>query len=206
MFRQIRPPFLARKYFPGLVWRVNTVEKDLYLTFDDGPTPEVTDSVLDMLKKHDAKATFFCLGKNIKKYPEIYQRILKEGHAVGNHTTHHLNGWATHPQKYLEDIAASEEWIQTKLFRPPYGRITKEQIKRVSQKFKIIMWDVLSWDFDSSVSASKVARNVCAQSRPGSIIVFHDSVKARKNVEQALPAVLRFFCAKGYSFRTLQNL
>lgn len=205
MFKQVRPPFLARKYYPGLVWRVNTLEKILYLSFDDGPTEGVTEAVLEILAKHQAKATFFCLGKNIKKYPELFEKILSEGHSVGNHTGHHLNGWESSTQKYMEDIRNCDQLMKTNLFRPPYGRISRNQIKEVLKKYKIIMWDVLSWDFDESISTSRILRNVCTQSRPGSIIVFHDSRKAEKHVLRVLPPVLRFFKGKGYRFEGLEG-
>ncbi|MCC7301900.1 MAG: polysaccharide deacetylase family protein [Bacteroidia bacterium] len=204
MIRSVRPPFLARKYYPDLVWRVNTFEKVLYLTFDDGPTPGVTEGVLDELRKHNAKGTFFCLGKNVRKYPEIFQRIMDEGHAAGNHTENHLNGWQSSRENYLSDIQKCAETVCSDLFRPPYGRITKSQIKALKQNYKLIMWDVLSWDFDSGIPASRVLRNVCAQCRPGSIVVFHDSRKAEQHVLQVLPKALRFFEKKGYRFGKLE--
>lgn len=203
MIRSVRPPFLARKYYPDLVWRVNRFEKVLYLTFDDGPTPEVTEKILDILQKHSAKATFFCLGKNAKKHSGIYSRIVSEGHGVGNHTENHLNGWRSSQTNYLKDIQKCAETIRSDLFRPPYGRITKAQIKALKQDYKLIMWDVLSWDFDMEIPSSRVLRNVCAQSRPGSIVVFHDSRKAERHVLQVLPGVLRFFGKKGYVFGKL---
>lgn len=203
MLRSVRPPYLARKYYPDLVWRVNHSEKVLYLTFDDGPTPGVTEQVLDILAKHEAKTTFFCLGKNVRKHRELYERILSEGHAVGNHTTNHLNGWKSRVRDYVDDVKDCAGVIESSLFRPPYGRITREQIKALKPDYRIVMWDVLSWDFDVGIHEGKVVRNVCSQSRPGSIVVFHDSRKAERHVLHALPKVLRFFKAKGYRFEKL---
>lgn len=172
--------------------------KAVYLTFDDGPHPEATPFVLDQLQRYNAKATFFCIGKNVVEHPDIYQRILEEGHTTGNHTHNHLNGWKTGTDKYLENIFEARKYIDSPLFRPPYGRITPFQIKQVKQRIpgaKIIMWDVLSADFDTEITGETCVQNVVFKLQPGSIIVFHDSTKAWDRLSYALPRVLEF-CKK----------
>jgi len=192
--------------FPKRVWAFPFSEKQVYLTFDDGPIPEVTPWVLDLLKKHQAKATFFCIGDNIRKYPELSRRIIAEGHAIGNHTFHHLNGWKTKPRNYIENVLKAEAEIEnqtssfighTPIFRPPYGKLTSQQAKLLQEKgYKIIMWDVLSADFDMDISEEKCFDNVSKSIRPGSIIVFHDSLKAKNNLRYTLPKVLDFISDK----------
>ncbi len=229
--RFVRPPYLVRKYYTDIVWRVKTTEKNIYLTFDDGPVPEVTPWVLDILKKFGAKATFFCVGENVEKYPDLYRRIVLEGHGVGNHTYNHLNGWRTGDGMYLKNIEkcskammdfsqelnvpakkmnASSDIMNTsssqkerRLFRPPYGRIRKSQIAGLQEDFSIVMWDVLSYDFDVFVSPEECLRYIKKKLRVGSIIVFHDSLKARKNLEYVLPRVLEGFGEKGFGFKRL---
>jgi len=186
------PRFIQRLY-PERVWAFPNKRDSVYLTFDDGPIPEVTPWVLDELKNHNATATFFCIGENAKKHPEIFQRIIAEGHAVGNHTFNHLNGWKTETSEYIENTLLAEKLIASKLFRPPYGKITSKQAKQLQQKgFKIIMWDVLSYDFDTTISEKKCLQSVLKNIKPGSIVVFHDSLKAEKNLRYVLPKVLRF--------------
>lgn len=202
----VKPPMIIRRLYSRLIWNFPTTEKILYLTFDDGPIPEVTPFVLDELKKYNAKGTFFCTGVNVKRYPEIFERIKSEGHAAGNHTYNHLNGWKTNNKKYFEDIEAANELLNTRLFRPPYGRIKRAQISYVSEKYSIIMWDVLSFDFDKNTTPQKCLSNVISNSAPGSIIVFHDSLKAKKNIFYALPNMLNHFASLDYKFRAIQNL
>lgn len=190
----VKTPVLLMKLFPGLIWHFSSRgeerENHLFLTFDDGPTPEVTPWVLDCLKEYGARGTFFCLGRNVEKYPEIYRQIINEGHAVGNHTYSHLKGWKTPNSEYFNDIRLAQQNIDSRLFRPPYGRFSKSQIREIRKDYEIVMWDVLSQDFDKSISPQKCLANVEAHIRPGSIIVFHDSVKARKNLYYVLPQLL----------------
>lgn len=204
----VKTPWLLKKVFSSFHWSINTGEKNLYLTFDDGPHPTVTSFVLEELRKYGAKATFFCLGKNVVAFPNVYKRILEEGHSVGNHTHNHLNGWKTKNRAYFEDIIKASRYIDSPLFRPPYGRIRPSQSKKLSsvlkkQNTKVVMWDVLSGDFDLNISPEYCAANVLRTSRPGSIIVFHDSSKAFPRVKYALPKTLQYFGEQGYSFRSL---
>ncbi|QQX77849.1 MULTISPECIES: polysaccharide deacetylase family protein [Aequorivita] len=193
------PRFIQRLY-PERVWAFSNKKDSVYLTFDDGPIPEVTPWVLDELKKHNAKATFFCIGENAKKHPEIFQRIIAESHAIGNHTFNHLNGWKTETSEYIENTLLAEKLITSKLFRPPYGKITSKQAKQLQQKgFKIIMWDVLSYDFDATISEKKCLQSVLKNIKPGSIVVFHDSLKAEKNLRYVLPKVLEYLKEKNLS-------
>lgn len=203
-----KTPWIFKKLFPERVWKIKTVEKNLYFTFDDGPHPEATLFVLDELKKFDAKATFFCIGKNVKENFSVYKRIIEEGHKTGNHTFHHLNGWKTDDKKYIEDISEAAKVIDSNLFRPPYGRITKFQEKAISGKklgLKTIMWDVLSGDFDQEVTGENCYLNVINNARPGSIVVFHDSAKCLPTLQYALPLILKYYSGKEYSFKVLPS-
>src|SRR5690242_10779916 len=206
MFYAVRIPSWFSKFNGSLVWKIPTKEKILYLTFDDGPHEKATPFVLDELKKYNAKATFFCLGKNVQSHPEIYQRILNEGHSTGNHTFNHLNAWHVKNGEYIDDVKQAENFIQSKLFRPPYGRIYPSLSKKLCTQFgyKIIMWHVLSGDFDESIAPQKCLNNVLNKAQKGSIIVFHDSSKAYKSLQFALPNVLKIFTEKGYVFKSLQ--
>ena len=194
------------KLFPELIWHFSSREKErqnhVFLTFDDGPTPKVTPWVLDCLREHDALATFFCLGRNVDRYPEIYRQILDGGHAVGNHTYSHLKGWKTPNSEYLNDIQLANQSIESHLFRPPYGRFSKTQIRAIRKDYSIVMWDVLSQDYDSSIPPQKCMANVEANIRPGSIIVFHDSEKAKGNLYYTLPRVLEKYSGR-YEFRPI---
>lgn len=201
-----KTPWLVKKMFPDRTWFVKTDEKILYFTFDDGPHSGATLFVLDELKKYNAKATFFCIGKNVKEYFSLYQKILFEGHHVGNHTYHHLNGWKTADKKYLEDIMEASKIIDSHLFRPPYGRITNFQAKAISGerlKLKTVMWDVLSGDFDPSVSGENCYLNVVNNAKKGSIVVFHDSQKAFPALSYALPRLLSYYSQNGFQFAAL---
>lgn len=210
-FYLIKTPRIFTRIFSKYTWHFFSDKKEIYLTFDDGPTPEITTFVLSQLKKHKAKATFFCIGKNIKKHPEIFKEILSEGHSVGNHTQNHLNGWKHNTNKYLENIIAVEETLdlynfQTlKLFRPPYGKIKPSQAKELIKRgYKIIMWNVLSADFDTSISKEKCLNNVLKNTVNGSIIVFHDSIKASEKLRFVLPKILNEFSKKGFVFKAIK--
>ena len=196
-----------KKIFNDLVWDIPNSENKIYLTFDDGPIPEVTEWVLDILKSAKIKATFFCIGDNIKKYPEVYRRILSEGHQTGNHTFNHLNGWKMDAKNYIDNLKLCEtEQLKLNtehsfLFRPPYGKIKPSQSKAIRNLgYKIIMWDVLSYDFDSTILKEKCLENVISNTEQGSIIVFHDSVKAEKNLKYALPKAIQVLKDKGFVF------
>jgi peptidoglycan-N-acetylglucosamine deacetylase len=193
--------------FPGYTWRLPSKEKVVYLTFDDGPHPTITPWVLEQLKQYHAKATFFCIGSNVVAFPGTYQQIQKEGHSVGNHTYHHLNGWKTPASRYLKDVAQAGKVIQSNLFRPPYGKITAQQAKgllrSVSPPLKIIMWDVLSADYDTKCTTRQCMANVLNHVEPGSIIVFHDSEKAFPNLKVTLPEVLKYLNKEGYRFEKI---
>ena len=203
----VKTPWWLRKLYRGLVWRIPTVEKVLYLSFDDGPHPVATPFVLDELAKYGAKGTFFCIGKNVEAHPEIYRRIMMEGHRVGNHTQDHLNGWKVDDRRYLESIREAARRIDSDLFRPPYGRIGPLQssvLRSAPFHYNIIMWDVLSADFDRALTGERCARNVIRYGRPGSIVVFHDSEKAFDRLREALPMVLKEFAARGYRFDAIR--
>lgn len=178
-------------------------EKVIYLTFDDGPHPELTPFVLNTLDDYKAKGTFFLIGKNVKKYPQEFRRIIDAKHTVGNHTYSHLNGWKTRRHNYLKDIDDCHKIFKSKLFRPPFGRITPSQIFRLKQDFKIIMWDVLSWDFSSTITPEKCLNMVVKETKNGSILVFHENDKSKNNLVYTLPKVLAYFSDKGYVFKAI---
>jgi len=206
----VKTPWLIRTIYSFYTWRIATSEKNLFLSFDDGPHPEATVFVLNELKKYEALATFFCIGKNVLAYPDIYKRILDEGHSVGNHTQNHLNGWKTPNDIYMKDIAEAANHIDSNLFRPPYGRISLFQAKNLraamkGRKVKVIMWDVLSADFDSGITNEDCLQNVVFHSRPGSIIVMHDSEKCFEKLKYCLPRILHHFTEKGYKFLSLET-
>ena len=203
----VTSPWWLRLFFPpGMTWSFPGKEKVLYLTFDDGPHPAATRFVLDCLRLYDARATFFCIGKNIDDYPEIYQRILDEGHTTGNHTQSHLNARKVSHDRWLDDVGEAGKRVQSDLFRPPYGQITGEgarALQRLASPYRIVMWDVLSGDFDEGISGERCAKNVINNARSGSIVVFHDSTKAWPRLETALPAVLAHFSSKGFRFKAI---
>lgn len=200
----VKSPFFLKKFYSNFVWKIPTTEKIIYLTFDDGPTPEITEWTLTTLKKFNAKATFFCIGANVVQYPEIFQQIISDGHAIGNHTHHHLNGWHTDKEAYFRNIKKCEEVVKSNLFRPPYGRIKKSQYKLIKEDYKVIMWDVLSGDFDPKTTPKKCLHNVKNNTTEGSVVVFHDSLKATDNLKYTLPKVLEYFVEQGYRFGKLE--
>ena len=196
----VSPSKIVQKIFPKYIWSIPNSENKIYLTFDDGPIPKITPWVLEQLKKYNAKATFFCLGNNVKKYPDIYKEILEQGHSVGNHSFSHLKGYSTYTDKYVSDFREANKLINSKLYRPPYGRITKGQANKIMKTHKIIMWNVLSVDYDSRISSRLCFFNVKIFTKSGSIIVFHDSKKAEKNMKYALQASLEYFSEKLFVF------
>lgn len=213
----VKTPFWLRWLYPGLIWHKDRGQKLIYLTFDDGPIPVVTPFVLKTLKSFDAKATFFCIGENVAKHPEIYAQVLADGHRVGNHTHNHLKGWDTPDEQYLDNVARCAELVNSNLFRPPYGRAKKSQISKLTSgrawgesnysvltaNYSTIMWDVLSGDFDTSLKPEKCLTNVIRHTENGSIVVFHDSLKAFERLEYVLPRAMEAWRAAGYEFGTI---
>lgn len=204
-FYWIKTRWFIRRIFPSFVWKMPAEGNSIYLTFDDGPTPEITPWVLDQLKAYNAKATFFCIGDRIDKSPELFKRLIDEGHTIGNHTYNHYNAWKTDPKVYMENFEACEVAIEkiipqgSRLFRPPYAKIRRNQRKELIKSGKrIIMWDVLSADFDQRISPQQCTDNVVRNLEPGSIVIFHDSVKASKNLYAALPETLAYIAKKGW--------
>jgi len=208
MFYSIKTPWWLKLLYKDCIWQIKDTTKNIFLTFDDGPHPTITPFVLDELKKYNAKATFFCIGKNVLLHNDIYRRIITEGHTIANHTHNHLNGWKTDNDIYLENIAEAKKHIDSKLFRPPYGRITKYQLQQLTTKrfqLRPIMWSVLSGDFDKKITPEKCLSNVVKNAKSGSIIVFHDSEKAFERLQYALPKVLEYFTRQGYSFEKIDH-
>jgi peptidoglycan/xylan/chitin deacetylase (PgdA/CDA1 family) len=205
-----RTPFFLPWFYPTLTWRMPSHEKALYLTFDDGPVPGPTEFVLETLRHYKAKATFFCIGENIRKNPEVFKKVVSHGHALGNHTYNHLNGWRTRTEDYGNNVGRCQEEMAAnggrsggKLFRPPYGRISRQQIRLLSA-YNIIMWDVLSVDYNKNLSGEKCLKNSIDATRSGSIIVFHDSYKAERNLTFALPRFIEHFSNDGFTFRSIE--
>lgn len=204
----VRTPTWVQKLFPERIWQMSKLEKKIYLTFDDGPHPLHTPFVLNELRKYNAKATFFCIGKNVLLFPEIFKQIIEEGHAVGNHTQQHLNGKKTADDIYIKDIQEASKYIDSKLFRPPYGRIKSFQAKIITSlksPYKIVMWTVLCGDFDVEISKERCLENVLFKASNGSIVVFHDSEKAAERMRYTLPAFLKNFSDKGFSFEKISE-
>ena len=201
----ITTPWWLRMFFPGCIWQIPTKEKVVYLTFDDGPHPTATPFVLEQLRQYNAKGTLFCSGKNVANYPSIYHQLLSEGHTTGNHTMHHLNGWKTDDAVYLKDIEEANPLINSQMLRPPYGRIKWSQIRKVKKGNikRIIMWSVLSGDFDTNIDGEKCYQHVIQNIQPGSIIVFHDSAKALPRLQYALPIVLLWLQENGYQMKAI---
>lgn len=196
-------PDFIRKLIPGAVWRLPQKEKTVYLTFDDGPIPEVTPWVLDLLKKYNIKATFFCVGDNVRKYPEVFKMVVSAGHSVGNHTFNHLQGFKVRSGKYVENVELADSYIRSNLFRPPHGHLRIRQGTKLSKKFRFVMWDVITRDYNMKLSGEYVLNVVKRYARNGSIIVFHDSIKAEKNMKYALPKAIEFLLSEGYKFEKI---
>lgn len=196
-------PCFLRSLYPDVIWRKETAEKSVYLTFDDGPIPEVTPWVLGMLDRYQVKATFFCVGENVKKHPEIYREVMDRGHRMGNHTHTHIRGFFTSKRNYLENVELASQYIDTRLFRPPHGELRRSQLRALKQQYEVVQWDVITRDYDRSISGERVFENVRKYVRNGSIIVFHDSLKAERNLRFALPRALEWLQQRGYSFNLL---
>lgn len=203
MLQNMQTPTWIQRIFSSLVWRIPTQEKVLYLTFDDGPIPVVTPWVIRLLEEYRAKGTFFCVGANVRKYPEVYAELLRGGHKTGNHTEHHTNGWTVYNRIYFKEVFQCARVVRSRLFRPPYGKIRFTQIARLKKDYRIVMWDVLSKDYDPDLTGEQVADRVIRSAGPGSIVVFHDSLKAEPRLRTALPAVLAHFSGLGYRFEVL---
>ena len=206
MFYFARNPFLIRQWYKkSLLWRIPNAKEEVFLTFDDGPTPEITPRLLGILKEHKVKATFFCVGENVQKHPKLFEQILLEGHCVGNHTFNHLNAWETDRKTYLKNIDKASELIPSKMFRPPYGKISPKLIKYLRRSYKIIMWTVLSGDFDPDVNPEQCFTNTTTKTKVGDILVFHDNLKAKKNVLYALPKTLDYFANLGIKVKPIPD-
>jgi len=199
----VTTPKFIQALFPSLVWRKETLNNEIWLTFDDGPTPEVTPWILSVLKKENIKATFFLVGQQIEEFPELVRAIIKEGHTIANHSYSHKNGWFTNKEKYLEDIENCQVLMpNNKLFRPPYGKVTKAQTAALKEKYKIILWDVLSYDFKQNTSPKKVQENITQNTTSGSIIVMHNNLMSFKNLESILEETIQILKKKGFRFST----
>lgn len=201
----VKTPSFIQNLFPNFTWRIPTGEKVIYLTFDDGPIPEVTPWVLAQLRAFGAKATFFCVGDNVRKHPDIFKQVIAEGHVVGNHTFNHLNGWATENIKYFHNVRHCANLVKSGLFRPPYGKLKPGQAQFLQRHYRIVMWDVLSGDFDQHLQPEQCYQNVVGKATNGSIVVLHDSLKAAKNLRYCLPKILAYFADKGFRFEALDG-
>lgn len=201
----IKTPNFIKGIFPNYQWNVPNQDKVIYLTFDDGPIPEVTPWVVDLLAEYEAKATFFCVGDNVRKHPDVFNYVLNAGHEVGNHTMNHLNGWTTENIEFFHNIRHCARLVNSELFRPPYGKLTPKQGQFIQRHYEIVMWDILSGDFDRKLSSEQVWQNVKRNIEPGSIVVFHDSIKAQKHLRYALPKTLAYFSSKGYRFEAISK-
>jgi peptidoglycan/xylan/chitin deacetylase (PgdA/CDA1 family) len=201
----IQPGSILKLFYPKAVWRINTSQKIIHLTFDDGPIPGLTEWVLDELKKYNAKATFFCVGANIIKYPAIFERIKQEGHQVANHTMFHPRGFKTKNLDYLAEVDQCKDHIKNTLFRPPYGQLKPRQYKDLLKKgYKIIFWDVISYDYEK-IDEKECANNAISNTKPGSIVLFHDNYKAEKNLRYSLPLYLKHFAHLQYKFNVIES-
>ena len=194
----LQVPEILKSVIKNVVWRINPAEKVIYLTFDDGPNPGVTPQVLDILDRFEVKATFFCVGENVFRFPDVFEEVKRRGHGVGNHTFNHLKGFEYATDDYVKNVKKAADYIDSKLLRPPHGQIKPSQIKALKDDYRIIMWDFITYDYDKRIEPEKIIAEVKKRSRNGSIVVFHDSLKAEKNVLQVLPEALRFWKENGY--------
>lgn len=199
----IKKENIAAIFFKNFIWNFPDQDKNIFLTFDDGPTPGITEWVLSVLKEHNAKATFFCLGKNVENNQSLFKQIITEGHSVGNHGYDHIKGWRTRNEIYFHNIRKASKHINSNLFRPPYGRIKPSQISQLKKDFKIIMWDVLTRDYNSNLKKETCLKRTLHSIKSGSIILFHDTKKAEKNLKYVLPKVLKYYSEKGFRFRSI---
>ncbi len=199
---KVQTPRFLHKLFPELIWKEQVTSKEIYLTFDDGPHPNITPKILNILAQYDAKACFFCVGENVQRYPETFQRVQAAGHQVGNHTFNHLQGWKVPDDVYLENIEKCNDLVHSRFFRPPHGKIRRSQIKRLKENYNIVMWTMITHDYDGSYDSEVCLKKAIQKTRPGDVVVFHDSVKAEKNVLYVLPKFLEHFSKLGYRFVT----
>ena len=196
----VKTPSIAKYLYPSLVWKKNTEQKKIWITFDDGPDKKVTPFLVNILEKFNIKATFFIIGKQAKKHPELVKLIINNGHKIGNHSFSHVNGYSTKNNKYLQDIEQAKKHINSDIFRPPFGKITPFQIKNLKKDFKIIMWDIMSWDFKENISSDKILRNVMDNVESGSIILFHNNLKSYNNLKKTLEIILEKLKEQEYQF------
>lgn len=201
----VKTPKIIQNLFPNFIWKVPTQEKVIYLTFDDGPNPEVTPWVLKQLAAFNAKATFFSIGENVEKFPEVFSKVIDAGHSVGNHTYDHVNGWASDNIPFFHNTRRCARLVKSSLFRPPFGRLKPKQAQFLQRHYRIVMWDVLSGDFDQEISNEQCMTNVTKNAKNGSIVVFHDSLKAKEKLQFVLPKILAHYTALGYSFGQLND-
>lgn len=201
----VKTPNALKPLANDLLWSLDHCKNKMFLTFDDGPTPEITFQILDILDQFQAKATFFCIGGNVKSNPLVYREIIARGHKTGNHTWNHMNGWEYSDYSYFRNVIECAEFVESDLFRPPYGRIKPSQVRGLKHKYKIVMWDVLSGDWETELAPEQCLVNVTKHAKGGSIIVFHDSEKSKNNMLYALPKVLEHFTDKGFSFDVLPS-
>ena len=204
----VKTPPLLKRLYPGLIWDIDASDRCIYLTFDDGPIPVVTPFVLNTLEKYNARATFFCIGDNVRRYSDIFEEVKTAGHSIGNHTFNHLKGWNTENKIYLDNFLEADELLDTQLFRPPYGRIKRSQIRLLQEAkpgLKIIMWSVLSADFDINLTPEKCLDNVIKSTKAGDIVLFHDSLKAKERMQYALPRALEYWSKKDFTFAALTH-
>ncbi len=203
----VKTPRLLKMLYPGLIWDTHQNSRCIYLTFDDGPIPIVTPFVLNILKQYNAKATFFCIGDNVRKHPDIFEHVKNDGHAIGNHTFNHLKGWATDNETYLKNFLEADKLLKTNLFRPPYGRVKRAQVellRNAKPDLKVIMWNILSADFDVKLSPEKCLDNVLKNTGNGDVVLFHDSLKAFDRLEYALPRAMEQWSKEGFVFKVLE--